>query len=316
MSDTVQSAPDQPAIRFQCRHIRASGRPCGVAALRGLFFCYYHTAARRPVQTRNRSRFYESTLQAFGLPIIEDRVSLQLALSHVISRIASNDVDAKRAGKLLYGLQLASTNIALRLAETNLPPTAVDGRTSANNPPVTPEPEPIADPVRHEVFGPLAPVTEFHSPHTTPSTVSQPPILPAIRASASEPDSETLDHAAPINTSTDNARPQLRLPNQHTRRKHQPATDNHLQETQREARFEVLMPDQRNHHQLNPNHAICPGQSRMHVRNQERQRVQKAPDESHQPSNNPAEHRIAAPRQFAVIRQALRESHRDSGAHR
>ena len=226
MSDTVQSAPDQPTIRFQCRHIRASGRPCGVAALRGQFFCYYHTAARRPVQTRSRSRFYESTLQAFGLPIIEDRVSLQLALSHVISRIASNDVDAKRAGKLLYGLQLASTNIALRLAESDLPPTAVNGRTSANNPPVTPEPEPVADPVLHAVFGPLAPIAEFPSSHTTPPAASQPVILPAIQASVPEPDSETQDHVALNNTSTNSAPPQLRLPNQHTGRKHQPATDN------------------------------------------------------------------------------------------
>ena len=315
MSETVQSAPDQPVVRFQCRHIRASGRPCGVAALRDQFFCYYHVAARRPIQSR-RSRFYESTLQAFGLPIIEDRISLQQALSHVISRIASNDVDAKRAGKLLYGLQLASTNITLRLAERDFPPTALDTRASATGPQAAPEPEqPMADPVLDVIFGPLAAITEIHTPTTTSADECEPTILSALQASVPQLDPETRDRHTVSNSGTSGLT-RLSLPNQHPRSKHQAPAHNHLQAAQREARLEVLMPDQSNHDQLNPNNTISPRQRRMHIRNQERQRVQKPTDECHQPGHNSAEHRITAPRQFAIIRQTFRERHQDPSANR
>jgi hypothetical protein len=45
------------------------------------------------------------------LPPIEDGASVQLALTDVIQALAANQLDPKRAGVLLYGLQVASTHV-------------------------------------------------------------------------------------------------------------------------------------------------------------------------------------------------------------
>jgi hypothetical protein len=44
------------------------------------------------------------------LPPIEDTASIQLALIDVLQALAANQIDPKRAGLLLYGLQVASAN--------------------------------------------------------------------------------------------------------------------------------------------------------------------------------------------------------------
>jgi hypothetical protein len=46
----------------------------------------------------------------FSLPPVEDTASIQLALIEVLEALAANQIDAKRAGLLLYGLQVASSN--------------------------------------------------------------------------------------------------------------------------------------------------------------------------------------------------------------
>jgi hypothetical protein len=45
------------------------------------------------------------------LPPLEDAVSIQLALIDVLQALAVNQLDTKRAGLLLYGLQVASANV-------------------------------------------------------------------------------------------------------------------------------------------------------------------------------------------------------------
>ncbi len=46
------------------------------------------------------------------LPPVEDTASIQLALIDVLQALAANQIDPKRAGLLLYGLQVASSNAA------------------------------------------------------------------------------------------------------------------------------------------------------------------------------------------------------------
>jgi hypothetical protein len=46
------------------------------------------------------------------LPPVEDTESIQLALIDVLQALAANQLDTKRAGLLLYGLQVASANAA------------------------------------------------------------------------------------------------------------------------------------------------------------------------------------------------------------
>jgi hypothetical protein len=121
-----------------CRHIRTSGARCGSPALSGRTFCYYHVnAAQRhnslvprraddeiptiihPLNTdENRQREplvaeYFSPARgpiALDFPPLEDRESIQLALSMLITAMAQGRIDPKRASTMLYGLQVASAN--------------------------------------------------------------------------------------------------------------------------------------------------------------------------------------------------------------
>jgi hypothetical protein len=45
------------------------------------------------------------------LPPLEDTASIQLALMDVLQALAANQLEPKRAGLLLYGLQVASANV-------------------------------------------------------------------------------------------------------------------------------------------------------------------------------------------------------------
>ena len=42
--------------------------------------------------------------------MLEDRSAVQLVLTDVLRALAANQIDTKRAGLLLYGLQIASAN--------------------------------------------------------------------------------------------------------------------------------------------------------------------------------------------------------------
>ena len=100
MQLTINSIVDQPK-RYQCRHIFTDGHRCGSPCLRGEELCYYHHTTRKPVTGARRRR---SRRIAFDLPLPEDRSAIQSSIGQVLQRIASNDIDSRRAGLLLYGL--------------------------------------------------------------------------------------------------------------------------------------------------------------------------------------------------------------------
>ncbi len=95
--------------RQRCRHIHADGCRCGSPCLRGEAFCYFHHTSRKPIARTEPRR---SRRSAFDLPLPEDRTAIQLSIGEILRRIATNDVDPRRAGLLLYALQIASTNLA------------------------------------------------------------------------------------------------------------------------------------------------------------------------------------------------------------
>jgi hypothetical protein len=128
-----------------CRHIRTNGRRCCSPALRTSAFCYYHghsierhrglnppaAADAMPTiihplnTTEHRQRepilaeyFAGVAPQAARLvldfPALEDRESIQVALSMLISALGQHRLDPKLATTMLYGLQVASAN-ALKL---------------------------------------------------------------------------------------------------------------------------------------------------------------------------------------------------------
>jgi hypothetical protein len=98
-----------------CRHIKTNGTRCQAPSLTGDIWCYFHS---RLHQTHKRFRHNDATRgylipgQHIQLSALEDRESVQVALSVVINALATGNLDTRRATALLYGLQLASHNAA------------------------------------------------------------------------------------------------------------------------------------------------------------------------------------------------------------
>src|SRR5580658_1828558 len=102
------------AKAFQCRHIRTTGRRCGSPALRGEHRCYFHHSNHRPEARREAEAIavgYPIQLPVLHFDSFEDRPSVQLCLLEVMNRIANDSLSPKKAGMLLYGLQIAANNL-------------------------------------------------------------------------------------------------------------------------------------------------------------------------------------------------------------
>ncbi len=136
----------EPSTRFQCRHVLADGHRCGSASLRLEEFCYFHHTSRRPVQNPRRRRSRQST---FTLPIPEDRSSIQISIGEIIGRIASNDIDPRRAALLLYALQIAASNLPRQAVPKSVP---------------APTPEAVQDIILDPTLGAVAPRAELIAP--------------------------------------------------------------------------------------------------------------------------------------------------------
>jgi len=96
-----------------CRHIKTNGLQCHSPALTDGQWCYFHHRLHhqhRTVRQTQATRGYLIPGQHIELTTLEDRESVQVALSVVINALATGNLDIKRATALLYGLQLASNN--------------------------------------------------------------------------------------------------------------------------------------------------------------------------------------------------------------
>jgi hypothetical protein len=111
----------------ECRHIKTDGKKCYAPALGRSHWCYFHdrlhrkTATRRPPKAPAETHTLDYgaipvTQPASGaetelaLPFLEDPGAIQLALTGILQALAANQLDPRRAGLLLYGLQIASQN--------------------------------------------------------------------------------------------------------------------------------------------------------------------------------------------------------------
>lgn len=159
-----------------CRHIKTNGKVCRSPALANQSFCYFH----RKLRTRHRQLVNSRATAAlpaevvhevvydgdgypmpqrlptlagspvameFDLPLLEDRESVQVAISLVVSAIARNRIDTRRAAAILYGLQLASNNASHTTTEpfpTTLAPAVTRGSSGFDNLPkhISGSPEP------------------------------------------------------------------------------------------------------------------------------------------------------------------------------
>jgi hypothetical protein len=164
----MPTKPESDPKRFQCRHVHANGRRCGSPALRNEHFCYYHHATRRPAPKSNAPRYPDADRHPFALPAVEDRSSLQLALNFVLGRIASNDLDPKRAGLLLYGLQIAVCALPREPRSAASAAVCEYGHACVPSSGTHPNPNPAND-FQDDIaldpeLGPLAPIAELLPP--------------------------------------------------------------------------------------------------------------------------------------------------------
>ena len=124
-----------------CRHIHANGKRCRSLALAGKSACYWHNDLKRrlrhlnptdadlpsviPDEQRRVAYLQGQPLVAqyygvpnvagplqFSFPALEDRESIQVALSLILSALGQDRIDVKRATGMLYCLQVASINAA------------------------------------------------------------------------------------------------------------------------------------------------------------------------------------------------------------
>lgn len=97
------------AARIHCDHIKTNGAVCGAQRLRGCNFCYWHHKARVRLRKHPGRPSQEAT--GIVLPLLEDANSIQIALQQITQAVLDGRLDNKRAGLILYSLQLALTNV-------------------------------------------------------------------------------------------------------------------------------------------------------------------------------------------------------------
>ena len=90
-----------------CAQRKANGDPCHSPALHGERFCHYHNVTGKPAINIDNSPSGHAYL-----PVFEDAVSIQSAITDVCEMMLHRRIEPKEASILLYAMQVASTNMA------------------------------------------------------------------------------------------------------------------------------------------------------------------------------------------------------------
>src|SRR5271157_2428295 len=100
----------------RCKRMKMNGTQCESPALRDQKFCYFHQRCS-PVQLDVSTSAAEPAA-LFFLPVLEDAVSIQATITQVCEHLLHRRLDPKKAGVLLYAMQVASSNLN-RLSQEN-----------------------------------------------------------------------------------------------------------------------------------------------------------------------------------------------------
>jgi hypothetical protein len=98
----TQPLPPHPNVR-KCTHIKVTGQQCGSPALRGEFFCYFHTRVIKGVQQR-------VDMQLHSMALLENCEAIQLSIMHVVDGLLKGTLDATRARLIIQALRIAARN--------------------------------------------------------------------------------------------------------------------------------------------------------------------------------------------------------------
>ena len=91
-----------PFIPHQCMFWPSPNRRCGCYAMHNEYFCYKHRMVPSPTIV---------ACDEFALDRPHDRQSIQGALAEIAVRLAAKTIDDRRAGLILYSLQIAACNL-------------------------------------------------------------------------------------------------------------------------------------------------------------------------------------------------------------
>ena len=91
----LRRANDAP----RCRWVRQDGTSCGSPQMRSHIYCYAHR------------QMMEARALALQLPAAEDANSIQVGLMRIQKALIDDTISTKKAGLLLYSMQLAMTNV-------------------------------------------------------------------------------------------------------------------------------------------------------------------------------------------------------------
>jgi hypothetical protein len=93
----------------RCQHIKINGTQCGSPALRRNKFCFFH---KKWHEQRIRINGRQARgARSINLPVLEDANSIQVAIMQIMRMTMAGELDTRKAGLLLYGLQTASSNL-------------------------------------------------------------------------------------------------------------------------------------------------------------------------------------------------------------
>jgi hypothetical protein len=83
----------------RCEKVREDGTRCGSPQMKSYRYCYAH------------ERMLQQQSQKLELPALEDANGIQMAIMRVQKALIDDEISEKKAGLLLYSLQMASSNL-------------------------------------------------------------------------------------------------------------------------------------------------------------------------------------------------------------
>ncbi len=101
-----------------CAHVHANGERCGSPAMRDSDMCYWHNEVRHRIRDRefHVGGFDKRPCYGLDIPVLEDAEGMQITIQHVLNALIDRRLDERRAGLVLYGIQIAQANLrSLRL---------------------------------------------------------------------------------------------------------------------------------------------------------------------------------------------------------
>jgi hypothetical protein len=90
---------ERAATAPRCEKVREDGTVCGCPQMKGYRYCYAH------------ERMLAMRSTKLELPPLEDANAVQMAIMRVQKALIDDEISEKKAGLLLYSLQMASSNL-------------------------------------------------------------------------------------------------------------------------------------------------------------------------------------------------------------